>query len=69
MGKVGHAPPQNLASNKFQERPSDASGMQENLLAPRTPLGELTAILPQPPSWWGVGLLPFSRTSPPLPRL
>jgi len=37
----------NLAPNKFQERPSGASGMQENLLAAGAPtrisLGELTA--------------------------
>jgi len=31
----GAMPPPNLASNKFQERPSGASRMQENLLAAR----------------------------------
>jgi len=43
-------PPPELGLNKFQERPSDASVIEENLLAagasPRTPLVELTA-LPQ----------------------
>jgi len=29
----GHGPPPNLAPNKFQERPTGASRMQENLLA------------------------------------
>jgi len=50
-GKGVMSRPPNLAPNKFQKRPSK---IQENLLAPRTPLGELTA-LPRAPSWWGEG--------------
>ena len=54
----GAMPPPNLAPNKFQERPSVASRMQENLLAagasPWTSPGELTT-LPGPPSWWRGG--------------
>ena len=46
----GHASPPELGLDKFQERPSGASGIQQNLLAagspPRTPLEELAA-LPQ----------------------
>jgi len=42
-----------IGLSKFQERPSGASGIQENLLAagtpPWTPLGEL-AVLPLTPS-------------------
>jgi len=49
--------PSNYAPNKFQERPSGASRMQENFLAARaparTPLGELTHY--PSPSWWGGG--------------
>jgi len=45
-----------LAPNKFQERRSGVSRMQENLVAagalPQISLLELTA-LPRPPSWWG----------------
>jgi len=33
----GHGPPPNLAPNKFQERPTGASRMQENLLAAGAP--------------------------------
>ena len=42
-------PPKNLAPNKFQERQSGASRMQENLIAARAairiPLEELTTLL------------------------
>jgi len=52
-GARGPCRPPKLGPNKFQERPSRASRMKENLLAartaPRTPLGEFTA-LPQPRS-------------------
>ena len=39
-------PPNLQGSNKFQEMPSGASRMQENLLAPDPTLGEFTT-LPQ----------------------
>jgi len=41
--------PLNLSPKKFQERPSGASGMQENLLAAGALLQELT-VLPFTPS-------------------
>jgi len=48
-----------------QEKPSGVCKMQENALAagapPRTPPGELTALL-RPPSWWG-GWLPLPKNS------
>jgi len=50
-----HVPPPELAPNKFQERLSGASRMQENFSC--RALGEPTA-LPKPSSWWG-GWLPL----------
>jgi len=42
---MGPCPPPNLAPNKFQERPSGASRMQENLLATGAPtLGHLASV-------------------------
>jgi len=59
-----------LAPNKFQERPSGASRVQENLLAigapPQTPLGELTAL---PQTLWLVGRRLAAPSQEPHPAL
>jgi len=67
-------PPPNLAPNKFQERLSGASRMQENLLSarvpPRTPLGrEVYSALPDPVSGGERAGCPLSEDPTPLPRL
>jgi len=63
--------PLELGPNKFQERLSGASVIQENFLAagapPRTPLRELAA-LSRPRSWWGASF-PSPRTPPSLSAL
>ena len=67
MGTKGIMALQNLAPNKFQERLSGASRMQENLLAARPGLcyTDPTGERPRPPSWWGGGWLPLPKNPTP----
>jgi len=61
-------PPPNLASNTFQERPSGASRIQQNILAARAPPGPRyreNTTLPQPPIAGGEGLAAPSQESHP----
>jgi len=62
------APPPNVAPNTFQERPSGASRMHENLVAaeapPRTMLGSLQRSS-RTPSWWRGSKLPLPKNTTP----